>query len=162
MMAYRLASKIPALGSTPRTPSRFSRHSSPPSRQEWEWASRFAARLLPPMADACGQRRDIHAARYFTLFCHSEQVSRPLPVRRPSELPTHNYFLLADCALAFNCASSLSSFATVALSAAISARAAARSRPALAIFSCVSRASFANVCCRNSTLASRHPSALHL
>src|SRR5262245_13663955 len=84
-MAYRSALKIPAWGSTPRTPSRFSRHSSPPSRQEWEWASRFAARLLQPMADACGHRRDIHAARYFTLFCQSERVNRLPPARRLSD-----------------------------------------------------------------------------
>src|SRR5262245_11817985 len=89
-MAFRLPLKIPALGSTPRTPSKFSKHSSPPSRQEWEWALRYAARLLRPMVDASGHRRGAHAARYFTLFCHSERVSRPPPVRGLSELATNN------------------------------------------------------------------------
>src|SRR5262249_27953121 len=147
-MAFLFPLKIPASGLTPRTPSKFSKHSSPPSRQEWEWASQFAAQLLWPMADGFGRRRDIHAARHFTLSCLSKLVSRHPLMRRLAELAGQQrfYLLLAGSALAFNWASSLSSFATVALRAAISARAAARSRPALAIFSCVSRASFASVC----------------
>src|SRR5215813_11420578 len=62
------------------------------------------------MADACGHRPDARPARYFMLFCHSERVGRAPLKRRLSEPPTDNrYFLLAGSALAFNCASSLSS-----------------------------------------------------
>jgi len=56
------------------------------------------------------------------------------------------YFLPLASAFVFICASSLSSFVKVDLIAAISARAAARSRPAAASLSCVSRASLVSAC----------------
>src|SRR5262249_52393510 len=51
-MASRSPLKILGLGSTPRMRNKSSKHSSPPSRPEWEWDSRFAVQLLWLTADA--------------------------------------------------------------------------------------------------------------
>src|SRR5262249_25203096 len=80
-MASRSPLKILGLGSTPRMRNKSSKHSSPPSRPEWEWDSRFAVQLLWLTADACGHRRELHVARYFTLVCRLAQVSRILFAR---------------------------------------------------------------------------------
>src|ERR1035437_4999317 len=66
------------------------------------------------------------------------------PMRAPFSFA--GYFLPLASIFVFICASSLFSFANADLSAAISARAAARSRPAAAILSWVSRASLVSAC----------------
>ena len=81
-----------------------------------------------------------------TLKTLGSKAGQALAKFRASRANVAVYFLALDSAFAFNCASSLLSFANADLSSAISARAAARSRPAALIFSCVSRPSLVSAC----------------